>query len=46
MSKSVALLLASLYAVIIEAVSPNAALSASTPRIIWILGNFNSEARL
>jgi hypothetical protein len=36
----------SLYAEAIEAVNSRAALSASTPEFISILGDINSEARL
>jgi hypothetical protein len=46
MSKSVTLLVASLHAEAIEAVKSRAALSASTPELISILGDINSEARL
>jgi hypothetical protein len=44
MSESVTLLVASLYAKSIEAVKSRAALSASTPELISILGDINSEA--
>jgi hypothetical protein len=46
MSESVTLLVASLHAEAIEAVKSSAALSASTPELITILGEINSEARL
>jgi hypothetical protein len=45
MSESVTLLIASLYAEAIEAVKSRAALSASIPELISILGDINSEAR-
>jgi hypothetical protein len=46
MSESVNLLVASLYAGAIEAVKSRAALSASTPELISVLDDINSEARL
>jgi hypothetical protein len=46
MSEIVTLLVASLYAEAIEAVKLRAALSPSTPELISILGDINSEARL
>jgi hypothetical protein len=46
MSESVILLVASLYAEAREAVKSRAALLASTPELISILGDINSEARL
>jgi hypothetical protein len=46
MPESVTLLVASLYAEAIEAVKSRAALSASTPKLILILDDINSEARL
>jgi hypothetical protein len=45
-SESVILLVDSLYAVATEAVKSRAALSASTPELILILGDISSEARL
>jgi hypothetical protein len=45
-SERVILLVDSLYAEAIEAVKLRAALSASTPELISILGDINSEARL
>jgi hypothetical protein len=46
MSKSVILLVDSLYAEAIEAVKSRAALSASTLDFISIFGGINSEVRL
>jgi hypothetical protein len=46
MSKSVTLLAATLYSEATEAVKSRAALSASTPELISILGDINSEAML
>jgi hypothetical protein len=46
MYESVTLLFASLYAETIEATKLHAALSASIPELISILGDINSEARL
>jgi hypothetical protein len=46
MSESVTLLVDSLYAEAIETVKSRAALSASNPELISILGEINSEARL
>jgi hypothetical protein len=46
MSESVTLLVASLYAQAVEVVKLRAALSASAPELISILGDINSEARL
>jgi hypothetical protein len=46
MSESVTLLVASLYAEAIDAVKSRAALSASTPELISILGDINSKAKL
>jgi hypothetical protein len=40
------ILVDSLYAEAIEAVKSRAAISASSPELIWILGEINSEARL
>jgi hypothetical protein len=40
------LLVVSLYAEAIEVVMLRAALSASSSELIWILGEFNSEAKL
>jgi hypothetical protein len=45
-SKSVILLVDSLYAEAIEAEKSRAALSASTPDLCSILGDINSDARL
>jgi hypothetical protein len=45
-SESVILHLDSLYAEAIEAVKSLTTLSASSPKLIWILDEFNSEARL
>jgi hypothetical protein len=45
-SKSVILLVDSLYAEAIEAEKLRAAFSASAPNLISILGDINSEARL
>jgi hypothetical protein len=45
-SESVTLLVDSLYAEAIEVVKSGAALSASTPELISILGEINSETRL
>jgi hypothetical protein len=45
-SESVILLVDSLYAEAIDAVKLWAPLSASSPKLIWILGEINSEARL
>jgi hypothetical protein len=42
----VSLLADSLYAEAIEAVKALAALSASTPELIWMFGDINFEARL
>jgi hypothetical protein len=44
-SKSVILLVDSLYAEAIEAVKTRAALLASSSELIWILGEINSEAK-
>jgi hypothetical protein len=46
MFKSVNLLVDSLYPKAIEAVKLHGALLASTPTLIWILGDTKSEARL
>jgi hypothetical protein len=46
MSRSVTLLVDSLYDEAVEAVKSRAALSASTPDLISLLGEINSEARL
>jgi hypothetical protein len=46
MPECVTLMVASLYAEAVEAVKTRAALSASTPELISILGYFNSQARL
>jgi hypothetical protein len=46
MSKSVILLVDSLYAEAIEAVKSRAASSASTPESVSLIGDINSEARL
>jgi hypothetical protein len=46
MSESVTLLVVSLYAEGTESVKSRAALSASTPELISILGDINSEAGL
>jgi hypothetical protein len=40
------LLVESLYTKAIEAVKSQAALSASSPKLIWILGEIKLEARL
>jgi hypothetical protein len=45
-SKSVILLVDSLYAEAIEAVKSRATLWASSPKLIWIPGEIDSEARL
>jgi hypothetical protein len=45
-SKSIILLVDNLDAEATEAVKLRAALSASSPKLIWILGKINSEARL
>jgi hypothetical protein len=45
-SESVILHVDSLYVEAIEAVKSWAALSDSSPKLIWILGEINSEARL
>jgi hypothetical protein len=45
-SEYVTLLVASLYPEAIKAVKSHAALSASTPELISILGDINSKARL
>jgi hypothetical protein len=42
----VTLLVDSLYVEEIEAVSSPAASSASSPKLVWILGEIHSEARL
>jgi hypothetical protein len=46
MSESVTLLVASLYAEAVDAIKLHAALRASIPKLISILGDINSEARL
>jgi hypothetical protein len=46
MSESVTLLVACLYTEAIEVVKLHAALSASIPKLISILGDIHSEARL
>jgi hypothetical protein len=46
MSVNVSLLVDSLYAEAIEAVKARAALLASTPEFIWMLGEIKFEARL
>jgi hypothetical protein len=46
MSRSVTLLVDNLYAEAIGAVKSRTDLSASTPELISILGDINSEARL
>jgi hypothetical protein len=46
MSESVTLLVDNLYAKAIEVVKSRAALSASTPELIYIFGDINLEARI
>jgi hypothetical protein len=46
MSESVSLLVSSLYVKATKAVKSLAGLSVSSPDLIWILGEINSEARL
>jgi hypothetical protein len=45
-SVSVSLLVDNLYAEAVEAAKARAALSASTPELIWMLGDIKFEARL